>query len=58
MVQTCSMATINEQNGSHLLKGNRQEREDQEESNIPNRRDGTEDTTQPSEREVDALHMA
>ena len=29
-----------EQNDNHLLMGDRKEREDQEESNIPNRQDG------------------
>ena len=32
--------------------------EDQEESNIPSRRDGPEDTSHPSEMEVSAMRMA
>jgi len=38
--------------------GDRQGREDQEESNIPSRRDGPKDNSHPSEVEVSAMHMA
>ena len=41
-----------EQNGSHLLMRDWQEREDQEESNGPSRRDGPDDTNHLSEMEI------
>ena len=53
----CDERDTDEQNGSHLPTRDRQEREDQEENNIPNRRDGLEDTSCPSEMEVSAMRM-
>ena len=47
-----------EQNGSHLPTGDRQEREDPKESNVPSRRDGPEDVRRPSEMEISAMRMA
>ena len=38
--------------------GDRQEREDQEENNIPIRRDRQEDTNRPAELESNAMRMA
>ena len=49
---------IDEQNGSHLLTGDKQEKEDQEESNVPSRRGELKDTNCPSEMEVSAMRMA
>ena len=53
----CDERDVDEQNGSHLPTGDRQEREDQKESNIPSRRNGLEDTTHPSEMEVSAMRI-
>ena len=47
-----------EQNGSHLPTGDRQEREDQEESNVPSKQDGPKDTSYQSEMEISAMCMA
>ena len=47
-----------EQNKSHLPTGDQQEREDHEESNVPNRRDELEDTSPSSEMEINTIFMA
>ena len=54
----CDKCDNNEQNGSHLPMGDLLEREDQEESNVPNRRDRPEDTNYLSEIEISAMRMA
>ena len=54
----CDKCDNNEQNGSHLPMGDLLEREDQEESNVPNRRDRLEDTNYLSEIEISAMRMA
>ena len=54
----CDKYDNNEQNGSHLLTGDLPKREDQEESNVLNRRDRLEDTNYLSEIEISAMRMA